>query len=80
MAASSSSDIPDSKSDYCPCNRCSVARKEGREEIISLVRELHYPFNPGMACDCCEPYEDECATCGMYYPCETIEALEGNKQ
>ena len=40
MAASSASDIPDSKSDYCPCNRCTVARKQGREEIILKLREL----------------------------------------
>ena len=40
MAASSASDIPDSKSDYCPCNRCTVARKQGREEVILKLREL----------------------------------------
>jgi hypothetical protein len=40
MAASSASDIPDSKSDYCPCNRCTVARKQGRQEIIIKIKEL----------------------------------------
>jgi hypothetical protein len=40
MAASSAADIPESKSDYCPCNRCTVARKQGRQEIISKLREL----------------------------------------
>jgi hypothetical protein len=37
MAASSASDIPDSKSDYCPCNRCTLARKQGRQEIIERI-------------------------------------------
>jgi hypothetical protein len=45
MAASSSSDIPDSKSDYCPCNRCKQARKEGthdeKERILVILRERH---------------------------------------
>jgi len=40
MAASSASDIPDSKSDYCPCNRCTVARKQGRQEIIKRILEV----------------------------------------
>jgi hypothetical protein len=40
MAASSAEDIPESKSDYCPCNRCTVARKQGRQEIILKLREL----------------------------------------
>jgi hypothetical protein len=40
MAASSAADIPESKSDYCPCNRCTVARKQGRQEIILKLREL----------------------------------------
>ena len=40
MAASSAADIPESKSDYCPCNRCTVARKQGRQEIINNIREL----------------------------------------
>lgn len=40
MAASSASDIPDSKSDYCPCNRCTVARKQGRQEVVFKIREL----------------------------------------
>lgn len=40
MAASSASDIPESKSDYCPCNRCTVARKQGRQEIINNIGEL----------------------------------------
>jgi hypothetical protein len=47
MAASSSSDIPESKSDYCPCNRCGVARKEGNKEMreaIQRVRELAKKF------------------------------------
>ena len=40
MAASSAADIPDSKIDYCPCNRCTVARKQGRQEVEARVREL----------------------------------------
>ena len=40
MAASSAADIPESKSDYCPCNRCTVARKQGRQEIIDRVRKV----------------------------------------
>jgi hypothetical protein len=40
MAASSAADIPESKSDYCPCNRCTVARKQGKQEIILKLREL----------------------------------------
>ena len=40
MAASSAADIPESKSYYCPCNRCTVARKQGRQEIINNIREL----------------------------------------
>lgn len=40
MAAGSASDIPDSKSDYCPCNRCTVARKQGRQEIITLMHKV----------------------------------------
>jgi hypothetical protein len=40
MAASSAADIPESKSDHCPCNRCTVARKQGRQEIILKLREL----------------------------------------
>jgi hypothetical protein len=40
MAASSASDIPESKSDYCPCNRCTVARKQGRQEIVESILKL----------------------------------------
>jgi hypothetical protein len=40
MSASSASDIPDSKSDYCPCNRCTVARKQGRQEVTDKVLNL----------------------------------------
>lgn len=40
MAASSAADIPESKVDYCPCNRCTVARKQGKQEIIDIVRKL----------------------------------------
>ena len=40
MAAGSASDIPDSKSDYCPCNRCTLARKQGRQEVIANLRDL----------------------------------------
>jgi hypothetical protein len=40
MAASNASDIPESKSDYCPCNRCTVARKQGRQEIVAKLRDL----------------------------------------
>ena len=40
MAAGNASDIPDSKSDYCPCNRCTVARKQGRQEVIDKVLNL----------------------------------------
>jgi methylphosphotriester-DNA--protein-cysteine methyltransferase len=44
MAASSESDIPESKSDYCPCNRCTVARKQGRQEVIEHVSKLAEKF------------------------------------
>lgn len=44
---------------------------------IKRVRELHHPFNPGSACDCCV-VEDECDVCGEYYPCSTIRALDGD--
>lgn len=40
MAASSAVDIPDSKIDYCPCNRCNVARKQGKQEVKERVREI----------------------------------------
>jgi hypothetical protein len=40
MAAGSTSDIPDSKSDYCPCNRCTLARKQGRQEVTDKVLNL----------------------------------------
>ena len=40
MAAGSASGIPDSKSDYCPCNRCTLARKQGRQEVIKNVHEI----------------------------------------
>lgn len=80
MAAGSASDIPDSKSDYCPCNRCTLARKQGREEIINLVRELHKEY-PGENFSFCEHCEDSHAGSGMMlYPCPTIKALEGNSQ
>jgi len=45
MSASSASDIPDSKSDYCPCNRCTLARKQGRQEIINSMRILAEKFD-----------------------------------
>jgi len=82
MAASSASDIPDSKSDYCSCNRCTVARKQGKQEIIMRVRELHYAVNDGGCGDpeCCSTSDsvDFCIVCGGYeYPCETIKVLEG---
>jgi hypothetical protein len=84
MAASSASDIPDSKSDYCPCNRCTVARKQGMQEIIGRIRELHYPVNDGGCGDpeCCSlgDSEDFCIVCSGYgYPCETIKILDGIK-
>jgi hypothetical protein len=84
MAASSSSDISESKSDYCPCNRCGVARKEGKQEIIDRIRELHYPVNDGGCGDeeCCSPLDsvDFCIICNGYeYPCETIKILDGVK-
>jgi len=40
MAAGSASEIPDSKSDYCPCNRCNLARKQGRQEIIERILKV----------------------------------------
>jgi hypothetical protein len=84
MAASSASDIPESKSDYCPCNRCTVARKQGRQEIIDSIRELHYAVNDGGCGDpkCCSPSDsvDFCIICNGYeYPCETIKILDGIK-
>ena len=84
MAASSAADIPESKSDHCPCNRCTVARKQGRQEIIDIIRELHYPVNDGGCGDpeCCSPADsvDFCIICNGYeYPCETIKILDGIK-
>lgn len=40
MVASKASDIPESNSDYCPCNRCTVARKQGRQEIIERILKV----------------------------------------
>ena len=48
MAASSASDIPESKSDYCPCNRCGVARKEGRQEILKKLSEIVFKYGEGI--------------------------------
>jgi hypothetical protein len=45
MAAGNASDIPDSKSDYCPCNRCTVARKQGMQEVIDSMRMLADKFD-----------------------------------
>jgi hypothetical protein len=80
MAASNASDIPDSKIDYCPCNRCTVARKQGMQKAIERIRELHYPVNDGGCGDpeCCSPDDSEefCIICNGYeYPCETIKIL-----
>ena len=84
MAASSAADIPESKSDYCPCNRCTVARKQGRQEIIDIIRELHkevkvfYRGETILGCDYCfkaYKYVREI----FEYPCETIKALDGDK-
>jgi hypothetical protein len=84
MAAGNASDIPDSKSDYCSCNRCTVARKQGKQEIIRRVKELHYAVNDAGCGDpeCCSPLdsEDFCVICGGYdYPCETIKILDGEQ-
>jgi hypothetical protein len=46
---------------------------------IERVRELHYRYNAGTACDCCESPPDDCAICGDYYPCLTIKALDGEQ-
>lgn len=40
MAASSSSDIPDWKSKYCPCKGCGVAREEGRQEVMQKLLKI----------------------------------------
>ena len=82
MAASSASDIPEPKSDHCPCNRCTVARKQGIQQATERVRELHYAVNDYGCGDpeCCSPSDsvDFCVVCGGYeYPCETIKVLEG---
>jgi hypothetical protein len=45
MVASKASDIPESNSDYCPCNRCTLARKQGRQEVIDSMRILADKFN-----------------------------------
>jgi hypothetical protein len=47
------------------------------KQAIERVRELHYRYNAGTACDCCESEPDECVICGDYYPCPTIKALDG---
>jgi hypothetical protein len=82
MAASSASDIPDSKVDYCPCNRCTVARKQGRQEIIDIVREVH--MESGGTCLQCTEAEtggDEkwIEWHSVKYPCPTIKALDDIK-
>lgn len=78
MAASSASDIPESKSDYCPCNRCTVARKQGMQEVIRRVRELHKPYLAISGQTVCKECWD-----GEYnkdnFPCETIKALDGEQ-
>jgi len=71
MAASSASDIPESKSDYCPCNRCTVARKQGRQEIVNRVLELHKPHPKFIG------ENVPCLICKEDMPCQTIQALEG---
>jgi hypothetical protein len=45
MVASKASDIPESNSDYCPCNRCTLARKQGRQEIINSMPILADKFD-----------------------------------
>ena len=86
MVASSASDIPESKSDYCPCNRCTVARKQGRQEIIDSIRELHKPVKSWKGRDHTEIvgcYECEETGSGreywVEYPCPTIKALDGDQ-
>ena len=73
MAASSASDIPESKSDYCPCNRCTVARKQGRQEIVNRILELHKP-SPRFIGE-----RIPCLICKEDLPCQTIQALDGDK-
>jgi hypothetical protein len=86
MAASSAADIPESKSDYCPCNRCTVARKQGIQEVVRLIRELHKPVKSYKGRDHAEIvgcYECEETGSGreywVEYPCETIKILDGIK-
>jgi hypothetical protein len=74
MAASSASEIPDSKSDYCPCNRCTVARKQGIQEIVNRVLELHKP-SPKFVGKLIP-----CLICKEDMPCQTIQALSGDKK
>ena len=80
MAASSAADIPESKIDYCPCNRCTVARKQGRQEIIDIVRELHKPVAGIGITECAVCVDDKMHwTEAVEYPCPTVKALEGIK-
>lgn len=82
MAASSSSDIPDSKSDYCPCNRCGQARKEGRqeksleiEELTERVTQLETQLKN--ATNYCEISGEVCGICPMKQVCTKAGLVVG---
>ena len=74
MAASSASDIPESKSDYCPCNRCGQARKEVRyemnleiEKLTERVTQLETQLKTTSGY--CEISEEVCGICPMKRVC-----------
>ncbi len=74
MAASSASDIPESKSDYCPCNRCGQARKEVRYEMNLEIEKLTEKITQletqlRNTTEYCEISEEVCGICPMKQVC-----------
>ena len=61
---------------YCQCMRIQAIRKDEREKIEAPIRELHKPFNAFgiQACLLCSGADKRI---NVYYPCPTIQALEG---
>ena len=84
MAASSASDIPESKSDYCPCNRCGQARKEGRQEKSLEIEELtqriiQLETQLKTTSGYCEISEEVCGICPMKQVCIKAGLVEEHK-
>lgn len=69
------------------CIFCHVSRRayhRGRDELAKNLRKLHYPVTSGGCSDpdCCSPFDSEqwCFACqNDYWPCTTIELLEGEQ-